>query len=105
MCTSFLTKETLSVTLVSNIKNRKLKLDIKMCLAMCLTLKAWKKTSNHQKPESRSEGFVLELELQGLDLGFKAGIWALRPGYGPQGLDLGFKAGIWALRPGYERRI
>ena len=35
-------------------------------------------------------------------MGFKAGIWASRLGFGPRGWDLGLEAGIWALRLGSE---
>ena len=35
-------------------------------------------------------------------MGFKAGIWASRLGFGPQGWDLGLDTGIWALRLGFE---
>ena len=38
--------------------------------------------------------------------GSRAGIWdlGLWDGYGSPGWDLGFRAGIWALRPGFELR-
>ena len=35
------------------------------------------------------------------NLGFEAGIWALRLGFGLCGWDLGFEARIWASRLGF----
>ena len=34
-------------------------------------------------------------------MGFGAGIWVLRLGFGPEGWDFGLKARIWASRLGF----
>ena len=38
----------------------------------------------------------------GWDMGFEAGISVSRLGFGTQDWDLGPKARIWALKPGFE---
>ena len=35
-------------------------------------------------------------------MGLEAGIWASRPGFGPQDWDLGLETGIWASGLGFE---